>query len=398
MVRARTALKLLLVAGLAAGGALPGPVSAAAPTVTQISAGLNSVCALRSDRSVWCWGTNESNEIGVLDRVKRNRPAQVVRNGGAALGEARLIASSTAAANCAVLLDDTVWCWGNRWMSPPSELGARQETTFPHAIAFSAGSDHFCGLTEDHAAWCWGRNETGQVGDGTLTYRKDPVKIIPDGVLAINADRDSTCALRSDGSVWCWGENTEGEVGDGTTTPRLSPVRVQVAGGGLLGGVIWLGDGMGYHRCAVRTDHSVWCWGANGVGQLGDGTTRELQRAVRVKAARRGPALAGARRVTTSFGTSCAVMANRTVRCWGWNEAAQVGDGSVSLKRPFPTAVKRGRGLLRGVQSLSAGSAHVCALATGGSVWCWGSNYDGQGGAGSAATLQPKARQVRFPG
>jgi alpha-tubulin suppressor-like RCC1 family protein len=142
----------------------------------------------------------------------------------------------------------------------------------------------------------------------------------------------------------------------------------------------------------------VWCWGANGVGQLGDGTTRELQKAVRVRASRRGPAFTGARRVATGFGYSCSIQRNATVRCWGWNEYGQIGDRTFSLSRPFPTAVTQyPRPRLRDVVQLAAGTAHTCAVVRDGSAWCWGTNGSGELGGVSTTPRIATAVRVRFP-
>ncbi len=372
----------------------------AAPVVPSISAGLNAMCSVTADHIAWCWGDNESNELGNLNTISQHRPVRAVKNGGGSLGTVRLVSAGSATDGCAQLVNQTVWCWGERWNMPRDTLGARPYKG-PHQMAqLSIGDMHRCWITPDRAAWCWGNNDYGQIGDGTfISHPDDPVKVIGSGVLAIRADENSTCALRSNKTVWCWGSNEYGELGDGTTSTSPSAVQVLKASGGALRDVKWLGDGMGNHRCAVTTDGTVWCWGANGVGQLGDGTRAASSKAVHVRASRNGGPLTGVAQVVTGFGVSCALMVDQKVRCWGWDESGQVGDGTVSLMRPFPSQVRQDNGKpLKHIATVSAGAAHVCALTTLGSVWCWGSNFFGQSGDGSTSKMHAEAVQVRFPG
>ena len=165
---------------------------------------------------------------------------------------------------------------------------------------------------------CWGKNEYGQLGDGTRENRKTPVDVngLTNGVKAVTAGRDHTCALLENGRVKCWGTNGSGQLGDSTTEERTKPVLV-----GELTGVKAVSAGDGY-TCALLEDGAVMCWGGNGVGQLGDGT--------------------------------------------GYN-------------RTTPVAVAD---LAGSVKAIAAGSGHTCALLDSGDVQCWGANWDGALGSG----------------
>ncbi len=208
--------------------------------------------------------------------------------------------------------------------------------------AISAGGYHACALKSSGTVWCWGDDSYGQLGDGTtgdptLHLRAVPRKVQQGGgdirgVVAISAGLFHTCALKGDGTVWCWGDDTYGQLGDGTTGDaghhRLTAVRVR-RGSGLLSGVRAIGAGE-RHTCARRGDGSAWCWGDDTSGQLGDGTTGDADhhrlKAVRV---RRGSGyLTDVTGVTAGSGLGCARTAGGGAWCWGDDTYGQLGDGT----------------------------------------------------------------------
>ncbi len=175
-----------------------------------------------------------------------------------------------------------------------------------------------------------------------------------------------TCSVMADQSVWCWGQNTTGQLGNGTVADSTIPV--PVAG---LPPAIAVAGGHD-HTCAIDTAHQVWCWGANAFGQLGNGTTSVDSTA---------PVQAGTfqgLQVSAGDGFSCAVTATHTARCWGDNNFGELGDGTTN-DSSTPKLVKG----LTGVVSVAAGYFHACALLTTGRVWCWGDNGNGELGNGT---------------
>jgi alpha-tubulin suppressor-like RCC1 family protein len=139
-----------------------------------------------------------------------------------------------------------------------------------NVIAIAAGDTHTVALKSDGTVWTWGDNSFGQLGDGTTTLRTTPVQVSGLGnVLAIAAGVWHTVALKSDGSVWVWGDNNSGQLGNGTADTSPHPTPNQASG---LSSIIAIEAGE-HHVVALKSDGTVWTWGNNGLGQLGDGTT-----------------------------------------------------------------------------------------------------------------------------
>jgi alpha-tubulin suppressor-like RCC1 family protein len=313
--------------------------------VVQVAAGSGHGLAVRSDGTVWAWGFNGAGELGDGTTTSRSTPVQV-----------------------------------------PGLTGITQV----------AASGYFSlALRSDGTVWVWGDNRAGQLGRGTTSnHEVTPARVRGlAGVTKISAGGSFVLALRSDGTVRAWGDNRRGQLGNGTTAS--SPLPVTVTGLSRVTGI-----SAGYDASiATRTSGisaitSVWTWGGNDVGQLGDGTltSRSTPRRVtglpvRIAGISAGGGFAGVLGTggTSAGGGFAAVLgADGTVWAWGDDSAGQLGNApsSTPVTRPVNT-IGAGSGITR----LSAGDFHMLALKSNGTVLAWGGNAYGQLGNGSTAPV-----------
>jgi len=244
----------------------------------------------------------------------------------------------------------------------------------PAAEVFSAldgGSAHTVGLKPDGTVWAWGNNRYGQIGDGSASWsnRLSPVQVIGlSGVVKIAVSAYHSLALKSDGTVWAWGANWSGQLGDGTTVESNTPV--QVAG---LTDVIAISS-VGYHSVALKADGTVWGWGEGSAGQLGDGTYTS-RRLSPVQASGLSSVVA----ISAGYWHTMALKSDGTVWTWGSNQSGQIGIAGGYRKTPVQVTS------LSSVIAIVAGVYHSMALLSDGTVWSWGWNYFGQVGTGGSA-------------
>ena len=233
-------------------------------------------------------------------------------------------------------------------------------------LQISGGDYHTCALLNDSSIKCWGSNYYGQLGNGTTISPSLPVTVSGiTNAIVVSAGDDRACALLVDGSVKCWGDNYRGRLGDGTTNDSSVPVTVS----GITDAIaVELGD---YHSCAVITDGSIRCWGSNSFGKLGNETTNDSSVPVTVSGITNAIAVSAGRSHT------CALLANGSIKCWGYNRYAQLGDGTFT-NRSAPVTVS---GITNAI-AVSAGGSHTCALLVNNNIKCWGGDGSGQLGTG----------------
>jgi alpha-tubulin suppressor-like RCC1 family protein len=374
-----------------------------------IAAGGNHTCAYRQDGTLWCWGYNQMGQLGqgptaVVDGggVNQSSPVQATP-----LGATVVEVAAGSLHTCARKQDATLWCWGDNiagqlgngtlgW--PPTFDLVQVAPLGTSVVEVAAGANHTCARTQDGKLWCWGDNGAGQVGDGTISVgdaasavKASPVQVasLGTGAVQVAAGNVHTCARKQGGTLWCWGHNEYGQLGDGTTGgvacsgSVCKPVPVQVTGLGASVVEVSTGDG---HTCARKQDGTLWCWGRNTYGALGTGMTGWKEPSP-LKVASLGTDVVA---VTAWGDHTCARKQDGTLWCWGKNTSGQVGEGTTASPKPLPVQVTA---LGASVLEVSAGREHTCARRQDGTIWCWGANYLGQLGDGTT-TGKPTPVQV----
>ena len=278
---------------------------------------------------------------------------------------------------CALLSTGAATCWGRNNYGQLGD-GTLRDSHEPVQVfgltsgvtAISGGGINTCALLSTGAAKCWGRNTHGQLGNGSNANTNTPTQVteLTSGVTAISGGTDHTCAIQN-GTAKCWGKNTYGQLGNDTVTDSNTPVQVS----GLIGGVtaITAGD---LHTCAIQNGAAS-CWGAGGDYQLGGlsmGTNKETPIQV-------SQLTSGVIAITAGAYHTCALLDTGAAKCWGGNSYGQLGTGA-NTGRSIPTAVS---GLTSGVTAITAGAIHTCALLWTGAAKCWGDNGWGRLGDGT---------------
>ena len=333
----------------------PGPVPGLDDVVSVVGGGGHGVVQ-RTDGSIWAWGRNDHGQVG--DGTNENRDTPLRIDG---LDDVAVLAGG-GGHTLALAKDGTVWAWGHNGRGDLGD-GTTDSRNRPVKVknltdvaAVAWGGGHSVALRTDGSVWTWGHNLFGGLGDGTTQTRLEPVRIDLDDVVQVCGGGGHTLARTADGTVWAWGRNDRGQVGDGSNETRVSPVRVQ----GLDGVDVSIVVGGYFHSLALAADGTVWTWGNNDSGQLGDGTTDNRSRPARVADLAGVVAVAGGggRNEFGPGGHTVALLTDGTLRAWGLNDAGQLGDGTTE-NRVRPVAVQG----LSGVRSVVAGGGYSLALA-----------------------------------
>jgi alpha-tubulin suppressor-like RCC1 family protein len=356
--------------------------ASAAELSSRLAAGLGTTYQLREDRTLWAYGENDEGELGDgSDAFFKPSPVQTV-----GLTQLKAVAAGWNHA-LALKQDGTVWAWGSNRFGQlgdgtlDSRVRPVQVVSLSHVVAIAAHDSHSLAVKEDGTVWAWGRNSTGALGDGTAEQRLLPVQVIGlVGVKAVSAGVAHSVALKEDGSVWSWGNNGCGQLGNGTTVSSLTPVQAT----GLWG---MTAISAGYcHTMALQQNKTVWTWGSNHAGQLGDGTTTFRPTPLQV------PGLTLVTSISASkLDASVVTREDGSVWAWGINSYGQLGDGTTA-GRSVPTKVPG----FSGAVAVAAGGYHTVVLKQDGTVWGWGGG--GSGELGTGGTGQGSLTPVQAPG
>ena len=313
---------------------LPVTTAGAGTTWCQVGSGIYHTMAVKTDGTLWSWGANFDGELGTGTTTDQSSPGTT-----AGAGTTWCQTSAGSSHTTAVKTDGTLWTWG-RNSSGQLGTGTTTSRSSPGTTAgagttwcqVGSGYSHTAAVKTDGTLWTWGRNSSGQLGTGTTTSRSSPGTTAGAGTTWCQVSAGGyyhTAAIKTDGTLWTWGNNRYGQLGDGTTTSRSSPVTTAGAG------TTWCQVGAGYaHTTAVKTDGTLWTWGYNGYGRLGTGTTTN----------RSSPGTtAGAGttwcQVSASGLHTAAVKTDGTLWTWGYNDCGQLGTGTTtSRSSPVTTA------------------------------------------------------------
>jgi alpha-tubulin suppressor-like RCC1 family protein len=356
------------------------PLSITLATPISIAAGGFHNCALLADDTVECWGLNLNGQLGNGTTIDSSTPTLVP-----GLSDVRAIAAGTYH-TCAIV-GTGVKCWGD---NEYGQLGSAPSSQSPYAVpvplsvpnlppivAIAAGAFHTCAVTSsDGSIWCWGYGLNGELGNGANSNSSTPVQVsnfrhaigIAAGGEATSGSH--TCAVSVLGSVSCWGYNGFGELGDGTTTSSSQALIVS----GLPS--IAILEAHANISCATPQAGSSLCWGNGGFYALGNGSAANSSVPVI-------PQLAAGSIIAPGVSNGCARVFDDTVECWGYNGNGELGNGTNDTAT-LPVTIADLTGA--GVKAITAGDNHTCVLLPSGAIECWGFNHFGQLGNGNTTS------------
>jgi alpha-tubulin suppressor-like RCC1 family protein len=305
-------------------------------TFASLTGGSNHTCGLTPAGAAYCWGANYAGQLG-------NTTNSGVLNGPDGKN--------------------------------PTPLPVDGNLTFS---VLEAGSDHTCGITTQGVMYCWGNNSLGQLGTTTnnITSLPNPTPTPVPGSLtfrAVGAGTSHTCGVATDGVVYCWGDNSNGQLGNANAigegnVPQPTPTAVQ--------GVPTLASfaAGGHYTCGLTAAGAAWCWGDNTFGALG-ATTPETWYPT--------PVAVGGGLSFVSLGAggghTCGLTSGGTLYCWGANLLGQLGS-AINFGTSTPNYSPMAVGGLT-LAAIAINAAHTCGLTAAGQAWCWGFNRYGQIGS-----------------
>jgi alpha-tubulin suppressor-like RCC1 family protein len=405
----------------------PGTVAGGGTTWRQVTLGCFMMLGLKTDGTLWTWGLNGQGKLGDGTTVRRSSPGTVA---GGGTTWCCINVSGESYTSGGIKTDGTLWTWGSNTYGN-SGNGTTADTCSPGTVA--GGGTNWCAISTDKRTtmalktdgtlWVWGDGSNGILGDGTTITRCSPGTTAGGGTTwssICNFSRFQMAAIKTDGTLWTWGLNNCGVLGDGTTINRSSPGTVTGFGSA------WCQiSGARYHMQGIKTDGTLWTWGINRCGVLGDGTfaarcspgtvsgggitwcqvSGGYQHAIAVKTdgtiwawgyrlggrlgngidygSKSTPEISGDNEpwtdVFSTYASSIGLKCDGTIWTWGRNSSGMLGDGT-TVSRSSPGTVAGG-----GTSwcQISAGRYSMTALKTDGTIWTWGCNAQGRLGTGT---------------
>ncbi|MEL1240966.1 RCC1 domain-containing protein [Flavobacterium flavipallidum] len=326
-----------------------------------ISAGVNHSVALKSDNTIWAWGSNFNGQLGDGTTVTKNKPTQINTTNNWQI----VVAGDFHTA--AIKNDGTLWAWGD-FGYREFEVSSSIDKTIPTQIgtdsnweSVSAGGYHTVAIKTDGTLWAWGDNTYGQLGDGTKLNKTIPIQIgTANNWKTISAGKYHTIAIKTDGTLWAWGINSAGQLGDDTFTDRYKPTQIGTNNN-------WKTISTKNHTVAIKTDGTLWGWGANYYGQLGISTNTNKNTPTQIGSTNNWQTIAAGDYHTV------AIKTDGTLWTCGQNYYGELGDNTNIDKNvftPIDTMTK--------CKIATAGNSFTLAIKTDNTLFAWGSNNTGK--------------------
>lgn len=297
-----------------------------------VNTGRYLTAAIKTDGTLWLWGSNDYGELGDNTLTRRSSPVQTVSAGT----NWKQVASGDGHTG-AIKTDGTLWMWGynntgrlgiNTTVDKSSPVQTISGGTNWKQIA--CGSLHTTAIKTDGTLWTWGFNAFGELGDNTTVGKSSPVQTVAAGTnwKQVSAYRYYTSAIKTDGTLWTWGFNNFGRLGDNTTANKSSPVQT------VAGGTNWKLVSCGtYHMGGIKTDGTLWLWGQNGYGELGDNTVANKSSPIQTISAG-----TNWKQLSCGYSYTAAIKNDGTLWTWGINSGGQLGNNTqTSVSSPIQT-------------------------------------------------------------
>jgi LPXTG-motif cell wall-anchored protein len=347
----------------------------------KLSAGAAHTCAIGVSNQVYCWGWNYAGQFGNGNTTDSSTAVSIAGWSGTAIAagdEHTCVLGTTGAVTCAGYGTFGTLGGGNNNSSstPVTAIASGASKIF-------AGTYFNCALLINNTAQCWGHNTWGQLGDGTWNHKNVPTTVVGvSGIQDMSLGAISTCALVSGGAVKCWGDNSYGQLGNGGVG-QYSFSAVDVTG--LSSGVVALASSA-YSHCAVLSTGTVKCWGRNRYGQLGNGTTTNSNTPVSVSGLN-----SRVHNIAGQGDAYCVITETYSTYCWGGNGFGELGDGTTT-DRSAPVAVSG----VTGAVAVSRSNFNTCVVLNTGGAKCWGRNHVGQLGNNSGQDSNTQVDVIGF--
>lgn len=356
----------------------------------SLSTGSQSSCFLSSGKA-YSWGINYNGELGAGIQDDYKKIPVAVDGSGVLSGKTAITVSSGEYHTCILDSAGEIFCWGvllagSEFLPNPSPVAVDMSGMIYGKVIVKlvTGNNTTCALDENGELFCWGYNNYGQLGEGTQENQPVPVRSLEGMSLKeVSLGKDHGCGIKNDGKLYCWGTGDKGQLGDGSSgciiesdpneclVPIFSTSAIEVDSEKIF---VSVSSGHSFN-CAISTEGEVYCWGLNSSGQLGDGTTADKLKPVKVDGLLSGKTVVA---LSVGFSHACAVDSTNGIYCWGDNFNGMLGDGS-NIRSLMPVAVDMS-GDLSGasIKEISAGGYNTCILNASDEIFCWGLGDVGQ--------------------